>query len=290
MAKNLDYGKEARTQIMAGVDFLADAVKVTLGPKGRNVAIGRRLMGLPPLVTKDGVTVANSIDPVDPRMQIGSDLTREAAIRAVHATGDGTTTATVLVQGMVHAGAYFIEQDVDPWSLKRGMDKAAALIIEQLEKIALPVETPEQTFHIANISSNGDEVIAKMVCDAFKAVGIEGAVAVEESGTILTEMTVTSGIQFTSGEFLSTAFVTDPERFEVVHEDAYILLFEGRISTAKSIAPLLGQVSKTGKPLLIIAGDWEQDALACLVVNRLRANAPVVGVKTGAYAERRKDW
>lgn len=290
MSKNLDYGKNARTHIMAGVDFLADAVKATLGPKGRNVAIGRRLMGLPPLVTKDGVTVANSIDPVDPRMQIGSDLAREAANRCVHATGDGTTTTTVLVQGMVHAGAYFIEQQgIDPWSLKRGMDKAAALVIEQLEKIALPVETPEQTFHVANISSNGDEFIAKLVCDAFAAVGIEGAVAVEESGTVLTEMKVTSGIQFTSGEFLSTAFVTDPERFEVVYEDAYILLFEGRIGSAKSLAPLLSQVSKQHKPLLCIAGDWEQDALALLVVNRLKAGAPIVAVKTGAYAERRKD-
>jgi len=288
MSKNLDYGKDARTHLLAGVDFLADAVKVTLGPKGRNVAIGRRLMNLNPLVTKDGVTVANHVSPSDPRMMMGADLCREAANRCVQATGDGTTTTTVLTQAMVHAGANFIASGIDPWSLKRGIDKASALVIEQLEKIAQPIDS-QQTFHIANISSNGDESIASMVCDAFKQVGIEGAVAVEESNTVITELTVTSGIQFKSGEFLSTAFVTDAERFEAVYEDAYILLFEGRVGTAKSIAPLLAQVAKTGKPLLCIAGDWEQDALAALVINKVRAGAPLVGVRTGAYAERRKD-
>jgi chaperonin GroEL len=289
MSKNLDYGKDARKHLLAGVDFLADAVKVTLGPKGRNVAIGRRLMNLNPLVTKDGVTVANYVHPKDPRHVIGADLCREAANRCVYATGDGTTTTTVLTQAMVHAGANFIESGIDPWSLKRGIDKASALVIQQLEKLAQPIDSPEQTFHIANISANGDESIASMVCDAFKQVGIDGAVAVEESNTVITELTVTSGIQFKSGEFLSTAFVTDPERFEAVYEDAYILLFEGRIGSAKSIAPLLAQVAKTGKPLLCIAGDWEQDALAALVINKVRAGAPLVGVKTGAYAERRKD-
>jgi chaperonin GroEL len=289
MPKDLVYGQQAREAIIEGVDFLADAVKVTLGPKGRNVAISRRLLGLRPLITKDGVTVANHVDPASPRQQIGSDLAREAANRCVHATGDGTTTTTVLVQGMVHAGANFIARGIDPWSLKRGIDKAAALVIEQLEAIARPVETPEQTFDVANISSNGDEAIATMVCDAFKQVGIDGAVTVEESGTALTELGVTSGIQFRSGEFLSASFANDLERFEAVYDDALILLFEGRIGTAKSLAPLLAQVAKQRKPLLCIAGDWEQDALALLVVNRMKANAPLVAVKTGAYTERRKD-
>jgi chaperonin GroEL len=289
MPKDLIYGQEARTAIIEGVDFLADAVKVTLGPKGRNVAISRRIQGLSPLVTKDGVTVANHVDPASPRHQIGSDLAREAANKCVHATGDGTTTTTVLVQGMVHAGANFIARGIDPWSMKRGIDKAAALVIEQLETIARPVENPEQTFDVANISSNGDFSIARMVCVAFHQVGIDGAVTVEESGTALTELSVTSGIQFRSGEFLSPSFANDLERFEAVYEDAYILLFEGRIGTAKSLAPLLAQVARTGKPFLCIAGDWEQDALALLVVNRLKSGAPVVAVKTGAYAERRRD-
>ncbi len=289
MAKVLTYGLQARQHILHGVDFLANAVKVTLGPKGRNVAIGRRLLGLPPKSTRDGVTVANSVDPADPRWQIGSDLAREAANRCVHATGDGTTTTTVLVQGMVHAGANYIEQGIDPWTLKRGIDKAAGLVIEQLKAMATPVTTAKETYHIANISSHYDDFIATKVCEAFEKVGVDGVVTVEESDTVLTELKVTSGIQFRSGEFLSQAFVTDPERFECVYQDAFILLFEGRIGTAKSIAPLLGQVSKTGKPLLCVAGDWELDALACLVVNRVRAGAPLVGVKTGAYTERRRD-
>jgi chaperonin GroEL len=289
MSKSLSYGSESRKHILAGVDFLADAVKVTLGPKGRNAVIGRRRLNLNPLITKDGVTVANHTSPSDPRHVIGADLAREAANRCVYATGDGTTTTTVLVQGMVRAGMNFINQGIDPWSIKRGMDKASALIIEQLETIAQPLTTPEQTFHIANISSNGDEAIASLVCDAIKQVGIEGCVAVEESQTVLTELSVTSGISFKSGEFLSTTFVTDPERFEAVYEDALILLFEGKILSGKSLAPLLGQVAKAGKPLLIIAGEYEQDALSVLVYNRAKANVPWVAVRTGQYAERRKD-
>jgi chaperonin GroEL len=289
MSKNLDYGNAARENILRGVDFLADAVKVTLGPKGRNVAIGRRLLGLPPQVTKDGVTVANSVNPSDARMQIGSDLTREAANRAVYATGDGTTTATVLVQGMVHAGTNFIEKGTDPWSLKRGMDKAADLVIEQLRTLARPIDDPKQTFHVANISSNYDNFIATKVCEAFEKVGVDGVVSVEESGTVLTELKMTSGIQFRSGGFMSSTFVTDLERFECVYQDALVLLFEGRIGSARSLAPLFAQVAKTGKPFLCVAGDWEQDALALLVANRQRSNAPVVGVKTGAYTERRRD-
>lgn len=289
MSKNIVYGKSARQSILSGVDFLADAVKVTLGPKGRNVAIGRRLLGQNPLSTKDGVTVANSVSPGNPAWQVGADFAREAANRTVYACGDGTTTSTILVQAMCHAGFNYIERETDPWTIKRDMDSAAALIVEQLEQAAIPLTTPEQTFHIANISSNGDAEIATMVCDAFKQVGIDGVVSVEESNSVLTELTVTSGIQFHSGEFLSTTFVNDTDRFEVVYDDAYILLFEGRIPTAKSIAPLLAKVSKTGKPLLCIAGDWEQDALACLIVNRIKAKAPLVAVRTGAYLERRKD-
>jgi chaperonin GroEL len=289
MSKQLLYSTAARKEILAGVDFLADAVKVTLGPKGRCVVVGRRLLGLPPLLTKDGVSVANSVDPSTSTMQIGSDLAREAANKTVYSCGDGTTTSTVLVQAMCHAGSNYIEQGVSPWALKRGMDKAALLIIEQLEKMARPITTPEETFHIANISSNGDKYIAQHVCDAFRKVGTDGVVSVEESGTVLTELSLTSGIQFNSGDFLSQAFVNDPERFQAVYEDAYVLLFEGRIGTAKSILPLLQQVAKTRRPLLLIAGDWEQDALACLVVNCLRAKSPIVAVKTGAYAERRKD-
>jgi chaperonin GroEL len=222
-------------------------------------------------------------------MQIGSDLAREAANRCVQATGDGTTTATTLVQAMCHAGVNFIEAGTSPWELKLQMDSAAALIVEQLTLMAVPVTTPEETSAIAYIASNGDQALADIICEAFALVGVEGAVSVEESGTILTDLTITNGIEFISGEFLSASFANDLERFEAVYEDAFVLLYEGRIGTAKSIAPLLAQVSKTGKPLLVICGDIEQDGLACFVVNRIRAQAPIVVVKSGAYGERRKD-
>ena len=288
MAKVLTYGNECRSALLAGVDYISDAVKVTLGCKGRNVAIGRRLIGLTPIVTKDGWTVANSLDPPDPRHQVGADLCREAANKCVRATADGTTTATVLTQAMCHAGARMIENGLDPWSLRRAMEHACALVLEQVGMLSRPCAQSD-TRSIALISSNYDCEIADMVSHAFEKVGVEGAVQVDESGTALTSIEVSKGIRFNSGDFLSPTFVTDPERFEATWDDCRILLFEGRIATARSLMPILKEAASAKVPLLIIAGDWEQDALACLVVNRLRAQAPIVGVKTGAYAGRRTD-
>jgi len=288
MPKKLLYGQDSRSAIMRGVDLLADAVKVTLGPGGRTVVIGRRGMGLTPHTTKDGVTVANNIDPTDPTEQIGSDIVREAAQKTVEACGDGTTTSTVLAQAMCRLGMQQLDLGVSPVALKAGIEKATKTIIKEIEKMTIPV-TDEMVFQVANISANGDEAIAKIVAAAVSKVGKDGVITVEESRTLETHLDVVDGLQVHSG-YLSPNFITDRNRAQCVFEgDVHILLYEGKIATAKSIVPLLRQIHEAHASLLIIAGDFDNDALAGLCLNKIKAGLPVCAIRSGAFGDRRRE-
>ncbi len=295
MAKQIIHGEESRQAILRGVNVLADAVKVTLGPKGRNVVIEKKFGS--PTITKDGVTVAKEIELRDGLENMGAQMVREVASKTSDIAGDGTTTATVLAQAIYREGVKTVAAGANPMALKRGIEKAVSIIAGkidkdgnrvngELDKLSKPV-TGEMIAQVGTISANNDETIGKIIAEAMKKVGKDGVITVEESKTLETQLEVVEGMQFDRG-YLSPYFVTDPERMEVALENAYILINEKKISSMKDLLPLLEQIAKSGKPLLIIAEDVEGEALATLVVNKLRGTLQVAAVKAPGFGDRRK--
>ncbi len=284
MSKFISYDEEARRGMERGLDQLADTVKVTLGPRGRNVVLDKKWGA--PTITKDGVSVAKEIELEEPLERIGAELVKEVAKRTDDVAGDGTTTATVLAQALVHEGLRNVAAGSNPMALKRGIDKAVDAIVAQLHKIAQPIETSDQIASTASISANDPE-IGKLIAQAFETVGPEGVVTVEETNSFDTTLETTEGMRFDKG-YLSAYFVTDAERQEAVLEDAYVLLVESKISSMKDLLPILEKVNETGKPLLIIAEDIEGEALATLVVNKIRGIFKSVAVKAPGFGDRRK--
>jgi chaperonin GroEL len=296
MAKQIVHGEESRQAILRGVNILADAVKVTLGPKGRNVVIEKKFGS--PTITKDGVTVAKEIELKDALENTGAQMVREVASKTSDVAGDGTTTATVLAQAIYREGVKTVAAGANPMALKRGIEKAVSIIAGEidkktgergkgeLDKLSKPV-SGEMIGQVGTISANNDETIGKIIAEAMKKVGKDGVITVEESKTLETQLEVVEGMQFDRG-YLSPYFVTDPERMEVALENAYILIHEKKISSMKDLLPLLEQIAKSGKPLLIIAEDVEGEALATLVVNKLRGTLQVAAVKAPGFGDRRK--
>jgi len=284
MAKILEFDEEARRSLERGVDALADAVRVTLGPKGRNVVIDKKWGA--PTITNDGVTIAREIEMEDPYENLGAQLAKEVATKTNDIAGDGTTTATVLAQAMVHDGLKQVTAGANPMSLKRGIDKAVAAVTEKLVDMSRDVDGKEEIAQVATISSQ-DAEIGGMIADAFDKVGKDGVISVEESSTTAMEMDFTEGMQFDKG-YISPYFVTDADRMESVLEDARILLVQGKIAAVNEILPLLEKVVEAGKPLLIIAEDVEGEALSTLVVNRIRGTFTSCAVKAPAFGDRRK--
>ena len=284
MAKILEFDEDARRSLERGVDALADAVRVTLGPKGRNVVIDKKWGA--PTITNDGVTIAREIELEDPYENLGAQLAKEFATKTNDIAGDGTTTATVLAQAMVHDGLKQVTAGANPMSLKRGIDQAVAAVTEKLVEMSREVNGKEEIAHVATISSQDSE-IGGMIADAFDKVGKDGVISVEESSTTAMEMDFTEGMQFDKG-YISPYFVTDADRMEAVLEDARILLVQGKIAAVNEILPLLEKVVEAGKPLLIIAEDVEGEALSTLVVNRIRGTFTSCAVKAPAFGDRRK--
>jgi chaperonin GroEL len=296
MAKQIVHGEESRQAILRGVNLLADAVKVTLGPKGRNVVIEKKFGS--PTITKDGVTVAKEIELRDGLENMGAQMVREVASKTSDVAGDGTTTATVLAQAIFREGVKTVAAGANPMALKRGIEKAVTIIAGkldkegnrvngELDKLSKPVNNDSMIAQVGTISANNDETIGKIIAEAMKKVGKDGVITVEESKTLETQLEVVEGMQFDRG-YLSPYFVTDPERMEVALENAYILINEKKISSMKDLLPLLEQIAKSGKPLLIIAEDVEGEALATLVVNKLRGTLQVAAVKAPGFGDRRK--
>ncbi len=286
MAKKIQFDIEARDQLKKGVDALANAVKVTLGPKGRNVIIEKSFGG--PQVTKDGVTVAKEIELEDPLENMGAQMVKEVASKTNDLAGDGTTTATVLAQAMVHEGLKNVAAGANPQDLKNGMDKATAALVKDLEKQTVPVgDDLEKIKQVASISANNDINIGEMIADAFGKVGKDGVITVEEAKGMETYVDVVEGMQFDRG-YLSPYFVTNHEKMEVELEKPLILMVDKKISTMKDLLPVLEKSAQTGRPLLIIAEDVEGEALATLVVNKLRGTLKIAAVKAPGFGDRRK--
>ncbi|MDP9194088.1 MAG: chaperonin GroEL [Acidobacteriota bacterium] len=284
MAKRITYGEEARQAILRGVNKLADAVKVTLGPKGRNVVIEKKFGS--PTITKDGVTVAKEIDLKDELENAGAQMVREVASKTSDIAGDGTTTATVLAQAIFREGVKNVTAGANPMEIKKGIELAVRAAVEYIEQIARPVEGKDIQ-HIGTISANNDEEIGAIIAQAMEKVGKDGVITVEEARGLDTVLEVVEGMQFDRG-YLSPYFVTDPERMEVVLENAKVLIYEKKISSMKDLLPILEQTARQGKPLLIIAEDVEGEALATLVVNKLRGTLNVAAVKAPGFGDRRK--
>jgi len=284
MAKQIVYGEHSRQAILRGVNQLADAVKVTLGPKGRNVVLDKKFGS--PTITKDGVTVAKEIDLKDPLENMGAQMVREVASKTSDIAGDGTTTATVLAQAIYREGAKNVVAGANPMDIKRGIEKAVETITAALKKMAKPV-SGNMVAQVGTISANNDETIGKIIAEAMDKVGKDGVITVEEARTLETSLEVVEGMQFDRG-YLSPYFVTDPERMEVVLENPVILIHEKKISSMKDLLPVLEQVARLGRPLLIIAEDIEGEALATLVVNKLRGTLQAAAVKAPGFGDRRK--
>src|SRR5215468_6254115 len=295
MAKQILHGEESRQSILRGVNVLADAVKVTLGPKGRNVVIEKKFGS--PLITKDGVTVAKEIELKEPLENMGAQMVREVASKTSDVAGDGTTTATVLAQAIYREGVKTVAAGANPMALKRGIEKAVELIAGkinkegerekgELDKLSKPV-SGDMIAQVGTVSANNDSTIGSIIAEAMKKVGKDGVITVEESKTLETQLEVVEGMQFDRG-YLSPYFVTDPERMEAVLENAYILIHEKKISSMKDLLPLLENIAKSSKPLVIIAEDVEGEALATLVVNKLRGTLHVAAVKAPGFGDRRK--
>jgi chaperonin GroEL len=284
MAKQIVYGEQARRAVLRGINQLADAVKVTLGPRGRNVILGAKFGS--PTITKDGVTVAKEINLKDSLENMGAQMAREVASKTSDLAGDGTTTATVLAQALYREGVRHVVAGANPMDLKRGIDRAVELITEELKRMSKPV-SGQMVAQVGTISANNDGPIGTIIAEAMDKVGKDGVITVEEGRTMETSLEIVEGMQFDRG-YLSPYFVTDPERMEVVLEDPYILIHEKKISTLKDMLPVLERVAQSGMPLLIIAEDLEGDALATLVVNKLRGTLKVAGVKAPGYGDRRK--
>jgi len=285
MAKHIAYGEESRRALLAGVNRLADAVKVTLGPKGRNVVIEKKFGS--PTITKDGVTVAKEIELEDKLENTGAQMVREVASKTSDIAGDGTTTATVLAQAIFREGVKTVAAGASPMALKRGIDKAVEKAVEEIQRLSKKVKDNEAIAQVGTISANGDATIGNLIAEAMGKVGQDDVITVEESRTLETALEVVEGMQFDRG-YLSPYFVTDPERMEAILEDAMILIHEKKISSMKDLLPLLEQVARGGKPLVIIAEDVEGEALATLVVNRLRGTLQVCAVKAPGFGDRRK--
>jgi chaperonin GroEL len=284
MAKQIVSGADSREAILRGVNALADAVKITLGPKGRNAVIEKKFGS--PVITKDGVTVAKEIELQDPLENMGAQMVREVASKTSDVAGDGTTTATVLAQAIFREGVRTVAAGANPMSLKRGIDKAVEVSISEIKRLSREVKG-EMISQVGTISANTDKQIGSLIAEAMKKVGKDGVITVEESKTMETTLEVVEGMQFDRG-YLSPHFVTDPERMECVLEDVSILIHEKKISSMKDLLPLLEQTAKTGKPLLIIAEDLEGEALATLVVNKLRGTLHCAAVKAPGFGDRRK--
>jgi chaperonin GroEL len=285
MAKLISYSEEARQRIKRGVDILARAVSVTLGPRGRNVVIDKKFGA--PLVTKDGVTVAKEIDLKDPYENMGAQMVREVAEKTSDNAGDGTTTATVLAQSIISEGLKNVTAGANPMALKRGIDKASAKVVETVKKMSKAVKGKEDITAVGAISANNDQTIGQLLSDALEKVGKEGVITVEEAKGLKTELDVVEGMQFDRG-YLSPYFVTDAERMEVVLKEPYILLYEKKVSAVKDLVPVLEKVARLGKPLLIISEDIEGEALATLVVNKIRGVLQIAAVKAPGFGDRRK--
>jgi chaperonin GroEL len=284
MAKQIIYHEQARHALLRGVNQLADAVKVTLGPKGRNVVLDKKFGS--PTITKDGVTVAKEIDLPDPVENLGAKMVREVASKTSDIAGDGTTTATVLAQAILREGSKNVAAGANPMGVKRGIDRAIEATVAELKKLARPV-SGEAIEQVGTVSANNDETIGRIIAEAMEKVGKDGVITVEEAKTIETSLDVVEGMQFDRG-YLSPYFVTDPDRMEVVLEDALVLIHEKKISSLKDMLPVLEKVAQSGRPLLVIAEEVEGEALATLVVNKLRGALKVAAVKAPGFGDRRK--
>jgi chaperonin GroEL len=284
MAKQIQYSEEARRALLGGVNKLADAVKVTLGPKGRNVVLDKKFGS--PLITKDGVTVAKEIELSDPIENLGARMVKEVASKTSDIAGDGTTTATVLAQAIVREGSKNVAAGANPMALKRGIEKAVSVMTDEIKKLAVPVKG-NMIAQVGTISANSDEAIGKIIAEAMEKVGKDGVITVEEAKTLETTLDVVEGMQFDRG-YLSPYFVTDAERMEAVLENALVLIHEKKLSSMKDLLPVLEKVAQTGRPLLVIAEDIDGEALATLVVNKLRGTLRVAAVKAPGFGDRRK--
>jgi chaperonin GroEL len=286
MAKQLSFNEEARGAIKRGVDSLAEAVKVTLGPKGRNVVIDKKFGA--PTITKDGVTVAKEIELEDAYENMGAQMVKEVASKTSDVAGDGTTTATILAQSIYQEGLKNVAAGHNPMAIKRGIEKAVNVVVASLQELSQETSGKEEIAQVASISANNDPAIGDLIADAMEKVGKDGVITVEEAKSLDTNLDVVEGMQFDRG-YLSPYFVTDSDRMEVVLEDAYILIHEKKISALKELVPLLESIAQQGKPLLIIAEDVEGEALATLVVNRIRGTIRGAAVKAPGYGDRRKE-
>ena len=284
MAKRIVLGEDSRQAILRGVNALADAVKITLGPKGRNVVLEKKFGS--PTITKDGVTVAKEIELKDPMENLGAQMVREVASKTSDVAGDGTTTATVLAQSIFRQGIKTVAAGADPMALKRGIDKAIEAAVEEIKKLAKPV-TGQGIAQVGTISANTDATIGKIIAEAMGKVGKDGVITVEESKTMETVLDLVEGMQFDRG-YLSPYFVTDAERMECVLENPYILIHEKKVSNMKDLLPLLEQIARSGKALLIVAEEVEGEALTTLVVNKLRGTLSAAAVKAPGFGDRRK--
>jgi chaperonin GroEL len=283
-AKQIVYSENSRQAILRGVNQLADAVKVTLGPKGRNVVLEKKFGG--PTITKDGVTVAKEVELKDPLENMGAQMVREVASKTSDIAGDGTTTATILAQCIYREGVKSVAAGANPMALKRGIEKAVDAVVEAVKKFSKPV-SGDMIAQVGTISANGDETIGNTIAEAMKKVGKDGVITVEESKTMSTELQTVEGMQFDRG-YLSPYFISDPDRMECVLEDPYILIHEKKISNMKDLLPVLEQIARSGKPLLVIAEEVEGEALATLVVNKLRGTLNACAVKAPGFGDRRK--
>src|SRR3989441_7700604 len=284
MAKQIVHGEDSRQAILRGVNILADAVKITLGPKGRNVVLDKKFGS--PTITKDGVTVAKEIELKEPLENMGAQMVKEVASKTSDVAGDGTTTATVLAQAIFREGVKTVAAGANPMAVKRGIERAVEVAVEKIKELSKPVKG-EMIAQVATVSANNDSTIGNIIAEAMKKVGKDGVITVEEAKAIETTLDVVEGMQFDRG-YLSPYFVTDPDRMECVLENALVLIHEKKISTMKDLLPLLEQVAKMGRPLLIIAEEVEGEALATLVVNKLRGTLQAVAVKAPGFGDRRK--
>ena len=285
MAKQILFGDEARSSILRGVNQLADAVKATLGPKGRNALLDKKFGA--PTITKDGVTVAKEVELKDPWENMGAQLVKEVASKTSDVAGDGTTTATVLAQAIFREGVKNVSAGASSMEIKRGIDKAVEIVIEEIKKMSKPCQDRAEIAQIGTISANNDHTIGELIAEAMEKVGKDGVITVEEAKTMATSLEVVEGMQFDRG-YISPYFVTDAERMEAILEDVFILIYEKKVSSMKDLLPILEQIAKMGRPLLILAEDLEGEALATLVVNKLRGTLNAAAVKAPGFGDRRK--
>src|SRR5512132_3565416 len=282
MPKQLLFNTEARAALLRGVNIMAEAVKATLGPKGRNVVIDKKFGS--PTITKDGVTVAKEVELKDPYEDMGAQMIKEVASKTSDVAGDGTTTATVLAQAILREGLKNVTAGANPMGLKRGIEQAVEKVVEELKKMSKTTKEKKEIAQVASIAANNDKTIGNLIAEAMEKVGKDGVITVEEAKAMETTLEVVEGMQFDRG-YLSPYMVTDPERMEAVLEDAVVLIYEKKLSVMKDMLPLLEQVARAGKPLLIIAEDLEGEALATLVVNKLRGSLRCVAVKAPGFGD-----